>query len=53
MHKLLYKEFYVYYIYYIMNVHIIFCNNSVYYSVYYLLCSDVNQHFKYKWQNDT
>ena len=30
-HTPLYKELYVYYMYYIMNVHTICCNNSVYY----------------------
>ena len=33
-HTPLYKELYVYCMYYIMNVHTICCNNSVYYSIY-------------------
>lgn len=37
---------------YYMVVYTIYSNNGICYSIYYLVCVDVNQHVKYSWQND-
>ena len=50
----IHAQTYIYKILYVSCIHYVavYLMHCIFYSIYYLVCSDVNQHFKYSWTND-